>query len=307
MKRLFALAFVVWSFEACAQTSDGSTELVFEFDDYFGEITEVGAFAAQTPSPGDATGQASGAAERNGAAADIRGGPFQSSDNAAPERAAVSGDDKSGFGYATEESPASTEIVTQEHTVEPAGTAENANPVATGAAVQSSEEAAPAQAAIWWDDRLSFDDESPAGTEIAAQQPAVEAAGTAENANTVATSTAVQSSDDAAPAQAAIWWDDRLSFDDETAAGTAIVTQEHTVEPANSGEVEKAVTTSAPVAPSEDQAGGDETGTIDTMTQTGRAAPVEDAGDVGEKVSAPQSTATAWAPIGSAPVAPLEF
>ena len=41
MKRLYALAFVLSSFAACAQTPGASTELFFDLDDYFGELTDL--------------------------------------------------------------------------------------------------------------------------------------------------------------------------------------------------------------------------------------------------------------------------
>jgi H+/Cl- antiporter ClcA len=41
LKGLYALAFVLSSFAACAQTPVTPTVLFFDLDDYFGEITEV--------------------------------------------------------------------------------------------------------------------------------------------------------------------------------------------------------------------------------------------------------------------------
>ena len=102
MKGLYALAFVLSSFAACAQTPDASTMLVFDLDDYFGEITELSTSAPQITATEPMTGN-SGEADTS-----IRG-------DSNPEDVPVG-------------------------------------------AIQPSSESVSAQAPIWWDDRLSFED-----------------------------------------------------------------------------------------------------------------------------------------------------
>src|SRR5215217_8543518 len=62
VKGLYALAFVLSSFAASAQTPDASTLLLFEFDDYFGELAELSTLPPQIIATEPTTGKYSEAA-----------------------------------------------------------------------------------------------------------------------------------------------------------------------------------------------------------------------------------------------------
>ena len=102
MKGLYALAFVLSSFAASAQTPDASTLPLFEFDHYFGEIAELSTLPPQIIVTEPMTGESSeaahetdgvtGSGENNREEAPV--GAIQPSDDTASVQSAIWWDDK---------------------------------------------------------------------------------------------------------------------------------------------------------------------------------------------------------------------
>jgi hypothetical protein len=108
LKGLYALAFALISFAACAQSPDVPTVRYFDLDDYFGEVTELSALQPQSITIEPTIGRGNDAA-----------------------------DETDGVAKSGEQDP------------------ENA-PVG---AIEPSDATAVVQSPLWWDDRLSFEDE----------------------------------------------------------------------------------------------------------------------------------------------------
>src|SRR5215211_8452742 len=126
VKGLYALAFVLSSFAASAQTPVASTLTFFEFDHYFGEIAELSTLPPQIIATEPMTGKSSeaahetdgvtGSGENNREEAPV--GAIQPSDHTASVQSANWWDDKLSFEETSEPSPASAQIVTPAPTIE---------------------------------------------------------------------------------------------------------------------------------------------------------------------------------------------
>jgi hypothetical protein len=131
LKGLYALAFVFSSFAACAQTPGPPTMLLFDFDDYFGEITEMSPLPPPiiaTEPMGGKSGEA--AHETNDIAAggpnnatDAPVGTIQPSEEHASVQLPIWWDDKLAFEDTTEPDTVPARIVLPEQTIEKFGEA----------------------------------------------------------------------------------------------------------------------------------------------------------------------------------------
>jgi hypothetical protein len=175
LKGLYALAFVLSSFATCAQTPDARTTLIFDLDDYFGEITEPGAFPAQIIATEPTVGKSGEAAH---------GTHIQASDEAPPVQ----------YTLAAENTAAPSTVPAQiipEPNIDSVGKAsDNADTVAIAeeedapvGAIQPSAEKAIVQSPIWWDDKLIFEDMEPSTmpAQIVAPEPTIKKFGEASD------------------------------------------------------------------------------------------------------------------------------
>ena len=127
LKGLYALAFVLSSFAACAQTPGTPTMLLFDFDDYFGEITEMSTLSPPIIAPrGGKSGEAAHetndiAAGGPNNAADAPVGTIQPSDEHASVQSPIWWDDKLVFEDTTEPGTVPARIVPPEQTIEKFG------------------------------------------------------------------------------------------------------------------------------------------------------------------------------------------
>ena len=119
LKGLYALAFVLSSFAACAQTPDTPTVLFFDLDDYFGEITEVSTLPPEiiatepmtgtSAKPAHETTDTAAGGPRN--AADAPVAAIQPSDAHASVQSPIWWDDKLNFEEVTEPSTVPAQII----------------------------------------------------------------------------------------------------------------------------------------------------------------------------------------------------
>jgi hypothetical protein len=139
LKGLYALAFVLSSFAACAQTPDTPTVLFFDLDDYFAEITEVSTVPPQIIATEPVTGTSAKPAHETTDvaaggphnAADAPVGAIEPSDAHASVQSPIWWDDKLSFED-TEPSTVPAQIAAAEQPIEKVGEAsDNANSVAT--------------------------------------------------------------------------------------------------------------------------------------------------------------------------------
>jgi hypothetical protein len=181
LKGLYALAFVLSSFATCAQTQDARPTLIFDLDDYFGEITELGAFPGQIIAIEPTVGNAGDAAH---------GTDSQSSDEAPPVQYTLAAENRAA--------PSTVPVqIIPEPNIDSVGKAsDKADTVAIAeeadapvGAIHSSAEKAIVQSPIWWDDKLIFEDMEPSTmpAQTIVPEPTIESAANAsEKADGVA-------------------------------------------------------------------------------------------------------------------------
>jgi hypothetical protein len=181
MKALYAVAFALWSFAACAQNSDASTVVLFDFDDYFGELTDVITIPSQSTS-GQSVSEKSAEVSSETQGLTIRG------DNEVEDEAvaAIRPSDKSAYV----ESPiwwgdiSATEYMMDTTTI----TAQIEAPEPT------LDRSAYVESPVWWGDELAIEDVIDTTTKPAQI-----------NTREMDRSTSVQPP---------IWWDDKLAKED---------------------------------------------------------------------------------------------
>jgi hypothetical protein len=233
LKGLYALAFVLSSFAACAQTPDTRTMLIFDLDDYFGEITELSTLPAQIIATEPTIGKSGEAAQEADSvvitgpndAAEAPVGAIQSSDEAPPVQYTLAAENTAEPRTV----PAQTMPESNIDSVGKASDKADTVAIAEGAdapvgAIQPSAEKAIVQSPIWWDDKLNFEEITEPSTvpaRIVAPEQTLEKFGEASDK---ADSVAIARASDAADVR-----DEPIRHRDETATAEHSTVSDNTL------------------------------------------------------------------------------